>query len=538
MNWGHTAEIILQSIASAMTQPLNGDLECWWPPQSPFQIFYSRLVLEQIRLAVVDAYFLVPRGGLEIGGVLLGKYRERHVEVLDHQPLDCEHAFGPSFSLSARDQERLKDLLAKVRHKAGGLEPVGWYHSHTRSEICLTQSDLDIHDRYFPEMWQIALVVRPSTSQLARAGFFFREPGGSIRATASYQEFKLEPLRPGPKLLKIEADARPRQSHGSAVAADPMTALPPPESRPQVAERIFRPVQERPAAPTASRRPALESASPPRERPVPLTAEPPSPRERPDRLPPNVASKPPREQPVPLTPRTSPPQEQQLAPTLVERPATEYAAAPVEVRFKPERQAIPIGDPASPPKRPEAAEPSASLVPVPVKRVDPTGVELPRFLRNEPPPQSEWTRVPLFIAAMLFLFVALGGFVFVAGEAVSPRVRAFLHSFAARASTRPAGAPPARIGPAMSITAIDNLGQLQIRWDTGLPSVQEARSAVLSIMDGGPPQRIPLDAPHLRAGAFTYKRHGARVDAGLSIRDHFSRPTGFGRRGSHPVQSS
>jgi hypothetical protein len=149
--------------------------------------------------------------------------------------------------------------------------------------------------------------------------------------------------------------------------------------------------------------------------------------------------------------------------------------------------------------------------------MDPTGVELPRFLRNEPPPQSEWTRVPLFIAAMLFLFVALGGLVFVAGDAVSPRMRAYLHSFAGRASTRPAGAPPARIGPAMSIAAVDNLGQLQIRWDTGLPSVQEARSAVLSIIDGGPPQRIALDAPNLKAGAFTYKRHAARVDAQLSI---------------------
>jgi hypothetical protein len=69
----------------------------------------------------------------------------------------------------------------------------------------------------------------------------------------------------------------------------------------------------------------------------------------------------------------------------------------------------------------------------------------------------------------------------------------------------------------MSINAIDDLGQLQIRWDTSSPAVQEARSAVLAIVDGGPPQRIPLDGPHLEAGVFTYKRHGARVDARLTI---------------------
>jgi proteasome lid subunit RPN8/RPN11 len=88
--------------------------------------------------------------------------------------------------LSSRDEERLKDLLAEVRNKSGGLEPVGWYHSHTRSENFLTEADLEMHNRYFPVIWQVALVVRPSTSEPARAGFFFREIGGSIHASASY----------------------------------------------------------------------------------------------------------------------------------------------------------------------------------------------------------------------------------------------------------------------------------------------------------------------------------------------------------------
>ena len=169
-----------------MTHPINGDLECWQASHSPFQIFYSQLVLEQIRLAVVDAYYLVPHGGVEIGGVLLGKYGDRQVAVMAHEPVECEHALGPSFSLSSRDQECLKNVLAEVRNKSGELEPVGWYHSHTRSENFLTEADLEMHNRYFPVIWQVALVVRPSTSEPARAGFFFREIGGSIHASASY----------------------------------------------------------------------------------------------------------------------------------------------------------------------------------------------------------------------------------------------------------------------------------------------------------------------------------------------------------------
>ena len=71
-----------------MTYPVNDELECWQVPQAPFQVLYSRLVLEQIRLAAVDAYFVVPHGGVEIGGVLLGRYTDRQVEVLDHQGVD------------------------------------------------------------------------------------------------------------------------------------------------------------------------------------------------------------------------------------------------------------------------------------------------------------------------------------------------------------------------------------------------------------------------------------------------------------------
>jgi len=74
-----------------------------------------------------------------------------------------------------------------------GWEPVGWYHSHTRSEISLSARDVEIHNRYFPDPWHVALVVRPHAMQPMRAGFFFREANGSIHADSSYSEFLLEP---------------------------------------------------------------------------------------------------------------------------------------------------------------------------------------------------------------------------------------------------------------------------------------------------------------------------------------------------------
>jgi proteasome lid subunit RPN8/RPN11 len=151
-------------------------------------------VLDDIRLAVVDAFFSLPRGGAEIGGVLLGRNRDGCVTITDHLPIDCEHATGPSFVLSPRDEAELDKLFARVAVEFPDLQPVGWYHSHTRSEIFLSDADQALHQRFFPEAWQISLVFKPHTFQPMRCGFFFREGDGALHSSESYQEFTLEPL--------------------------------------------------------------------------------------------------------------------------------------------------------------------------------------------------------------------------------------------------------------------------------------------------------------------------------------------------------
>ena len=186
----------------------SGALVTWSTPQCPFSIEYSRKALDDIRLAVVDAFFSMPRGGAEIGGVLLGRFDGRGLQILDYAPLECEHAFGPAFTLSAKDQARLTELITELSHRPGNLQPVGWYHSHTRSEICLSPEDLEIHTHFFPEHWQVALVLRPSTLHPTQAGFFFREADGSIHAGSSYQDFTLE-AQPVPSASSAGPEAVP-----------------------------------------------------------------------------------------------------------------------------------------------------------------------------------------------------------------------------------------------------------------------------------------------------------------------------------------
>jgi proteasome lid subunit RPN8/RPN11 len=252
-------------------------LKQWSVPGCPFIIEYSPRVFDDIRLAVVDAFCSLPRGGAEIGGLLMGRWDDGRVRIAGYAPLECEHAHGPSFTLSANDEARLRELMDRSTADFPGLLPVGWYHSHTRSEIFLSEADLAIHDRYFPEPWQVALVLKPHTLQPTRAGFFFRDSSGKIHATESYQEFAIEalpmyappsgaaavppPLEQRPRVVRLE-----RNPSIGVPAAEPESAPPPPPPPPAPpAQRVAREDPE-PApepAPAASRETPVPEPPPP-----------------------------------------------------------------------------------------------------------------------------------------------------------------------------------------------------------------------------------------------------------------------------------
>ena len=173
----------------------------WSPPQCPFSIEYSARALDDIRLAVIDAFFSLPRGGAEIGGILLGTFDGARLSIHEYAALECEHAFGPSFTISLNDEARLRDLLTKAPAAFSGLQVVGWYHSHTRSGVFLSEADLQIHKTFFPEPYQVALVMKPHTFEPVRIGFFFRERDGSFHTESAYEELLLEP-RPMRQLVR------------------------------------------------------------------------------------------------------------------------------------------------------------------------------------------------------------------------------------------------------------------------------------------------------------------------------------------------
>ena len=166
-------------------------LAAWAPPESPITIEYSLIVIEEIRHAVAEGFQRLSRGGIEVGGILYGTREDRTVRILAVRPIACEHARGPAFLLSDKDRKALNEQIAAdaADPHLRGLISVGWFLSHTRSEVAMSESDLELYSIFFPLPWQVTLVVRPGRGGTMRAGFFVRQADGTVKVERSYLDF-------------------------------------------------------------------------------------------------------------------------------------------------------------------------------------------------------------------------------------------------------------------------------------------------------------------------------------------------------------
>lgn len=230
----------VQNILNATA--LDAELDVWQAAGCAVRIAYSRAVMEELGLIASDGFNRVSHGGVEIGGVLFGVRDPDGVKILAHRALACEYAFGPSLTLSDNDRCSLEDLLASPNTDSNlaGLRPVGWYVSHTRSEILLSERDLGLFLECFPEIWQVALVLRPRGFDPVRAGFFFRDADGSVQTASSYHEFIIDSGagKPG---MRLPDDRSLADTAPAAATANPHSGSKPrPSPAPRVASSFSR----------------------------------------------------------------------------------------------------------------------------------------------------------------------------------------------------------------------------------------------------------------------------------------------------------
>lgn len=178
-------------------------------------------ILEEIHAVVQEGFRRLSKGGVEVGGILFGRRNDQVTRVIAWRPIPCEHARGAAFLLSNEDRQRLMGMMeaAESDPQLQVLEPVGWFVSHTRAGVELTDDDLEVYSEFFPEPWQVTLVYKPERGAPSRAGFFFRERSGVLRRESSYQEFTVENSRAVvPSPIQPTAERRPFAARRDGVA--------------------------------------------------------------------------------------------------------------------------------------------------------------------------------------------------------------------------------------------------------------------------------------------------------------------------------
>ena len=97
-------------------------------------------------------------GGMLVGQWCLGDEHEQFV-VVEHA-LPARHTRQGSVYLTFT-QDSLVDIHDQIDEHYKGLKIVGWYHTHPGMGVFLSHYDTWLHRNFFPEPWQVALVVEP-----------------------------------------------------------------------------------------------------------------------------------------------------------------------------------------------------------------------------------------------------------------------------------------------------------------------------------------------------------------------------------------
>jgi proteasome lid subunit RPN8/RPN11 len=172
------------------TAPLPTDdsnLWRWQPAGAPFPIFLHQRVN---RFVTAHAR---RHGDREVGGLLLGEVCQ---DQRGQMYVVVTHSLRAEFADSTRGHltftHKTWQQLQRAREEQYPDQTVvGWYHTHPGWTIFLSHWDLFIHQNFFRDPWQIALVIDPS---LDRAGIFVWNEGAVANPQCPVEPFRLAEL--------------------------------------------------------------------------------------------------------------------------------------------------------------------------------------------------------------------------------------------------------------------------------------------------------------------------------------------------------
>ncbi len=139
------------------------------PATIPFRIFLAQRALVTVHGHLATA----PRGGQGLLGVLVGDLCECPETKISYLVIDEAIRLDQAV-YGDRTKDVLTGLWSRVEAQLeqSNARLLGWYHSHPPLGIGLSSRDVETHEQYFREPWQVALVL--SAGGDPPAGGFFR----------------------------------------------------------------------------------------------------------------------------------------------------------------------------------------------------------------------------------------------------------------------------------------------------------------------------------------------------------------------------
>ncbi len=192
-------------------------MRLWTASSGAPSIEFSPALLEEVRSEVVRALHGMGKGGLEVGGILLGRFEGENYRIDTWRPVRCDYSRGSSFLLSDRDVATLSCQIEAVQADPvfEGRRVLGWFISHTRGGLEPRVDESQMHTRLFDNPGSLLLTVQPSRFGDAHVGIHIFEPGDppSLRPLDPPL-----PLLPAPGVRTASADNR--------TGVQPQTGLP------------------------------------------------------------------------------------------------------------------------------------------------------------------------------------------------------------------------------------------------------------------------------------------------------------------------
>jgi hypothetical protein len=212
---------------AAAVAPATGDGWLVWDvPQKPVSVRLTTDVASRLRMAVWEGFKSLRHRGLETGGLLIGTTREVGnrvvVEIDDFEPVESQHASGPSYVLSESDRRLLEERIA-LRESAEVPSIVGFYRSNTRGDFAITPDDAALYANYFPAPSHVFLLIKANDEGPPTGGFIIRE-GGKVLSESPYAEFPLHlsTVMPAPRHeARVPVAAPVAQTSPSAARVSP-----------------------------------------------------------------------------------------------------------------------------------------------------------------------------------------------------------------------------------------------------------------------------------------------------------------------------